>query len=427
MRQISFSILALLAGFSTGTAEVLVNTRLYPTEVIAKETTFQLDLRDYFQLYADPGPVATFELYMPVQAGFKELNEADGSLSEVTENTPDDLLYMTYELTSGESYTNAFDASPADFVWNTHTLQYQLLASEAPGTVANFMTYVTDGAYEETIVHRSEVEVVQAGGWQLSTSEEYILKLTEIRDPIAFESTRSNTQGTLAMARASFLDTATSQFFINLQDNSGTFGAAYAVFGELLEPETSLPLILQMGDVFTYNLTQFLRTTPFTATPLYTPGWEDKGSYVRFPSITVPSGNPDGVAHSYEVLDLDGVEGTTDEEAANQAVFNISIDGSILNVSRTDTGSSRIGVTGTAGDESRTFEIFLIAYNPEALEAFPTSFIYQEGWIDNSWFDWLVADDFPYIRHLNHGEGTGNGFDEDRTFYNYSTGEDITG
>ena len=132
---------------------------------------------------------------------------------------------------------------------------------------------------------------------------------------------------------------------------------------------------------------------------------------------------------------------------------------------------------GTAGEDTRSFSIALVAYSPEGLDAFPNSGISQNGWIRNFWFDWLVADDFPFIRHLNHGwqyviyvpdelltgyeyylydyklgswlyttpalypnlssyglgtwlyyiEGTGNGFDEDRTFYNFATGEDITG
>lgn len=477
MRQILKFAFPLLALCSALSADVLVNTRLNPSETIAKDTTFQLDLRDYFQIYADPGPVATFTLNMPNQTGFKELNRTDGSLLEVTEETPASNQYMTYELAGGGSYENAYDARATDFVWGETNIQYQLLADEAPVTVANFLTYAQEGHYENTIVHRSEVNVVQAGGWRISDSEDYILQFIEKRDPIILEQTRDNTQGTLAMARQQAADTATSEFFINLEDNTGFFRNFYAVFGELIDPDTALPLIQQMGDAFVYNITQFFRTSPFVTTPLYTPYWEDKDSFLRFKSISVPEGNPDGVTYSWEWLDADGQDGTSDEEAASQALFNVSIDGSTLSISRTGTGTAPISIIGTGAGDTRNFDIFLVAFNPDALEAFPTSNILPEGWLENSWFGFLVADDFPYVQHLNHGfqyiiyvqgetllsstfylydyqlgswlyttpgrypylfsysldtwlwyeEGTGNGVDGDRTFYNYATGQYIQG
>ncbi|MEX0324461.1 MAG: peptidylprolyl isomerase [Puniceicoccaceae bacterium] len=477
MRQILKFALPLLALSSPASAEVLVNTRLYDSEVIGKDTTFQLDLREFFQLYADPGPVATFTLYMPNQTGFKELVPADGSLVEVTEETPDDNQYMTYELTGGGSYDNAYDARAGDFVWAQTDVQYQLLADEAPISIANFLSYLRDGVYENTIVHRSDVNVVQAGGWSISDSDDFILKFIEKRSPIVLEQTRDNTEGTLAMARQQTPNTATSEFFINLQDNTGFFRNFYAVFGELLNPETALPLLQQMGDAYVYNISQFIRTAPLVTTPLYTPYWDDKDSFLRFQSISVPEGNPDGVSYSFEWVDVDGVEGTSEEEAASQALFNVSIDGSTLNVSRTGTGTAPISIVGEGAGDTRNFEIFLVAFNPSALEAFPVSDILPDGWLENSWFGFLVADDFPYIQHFNHGfqyvvyvegenvlsstfylydyqlgswlyttpntypflfsyaldtwlwyeEGTGNGVDGDRTFFNYATGENIQG
>ena len=384
---------------------------------------------------------------------------------------------MTYELTGGGSYDNAYGARAADFVWTETDIQYLLLADEAPVTVANFLTYLREGVYENTIVHRSEVNVVQTGGWRISDSEEYILQFIPKRSPIVLEQTRDNTEGTLAMARQQSANTATSEFFINLENNTGFFRNFYAVFGELQNAETALPLLREMGDAYVYNISQFYRSSPFVTTPLYTPFWDDKDSFLRFQSISVPEGNPDGVTYSYEWVDVDGTEGTSEEEAASQAVFNVSIDGSTLNISRTGTGTAPISIVGNGGGDTRNFEIFLIAYNPDALEAFPTSNILADGWLENSWFGFLVADDFPYIQHLNHGfqyviwaegasilssmfylydyqlgswlyttpglyphlfsyglntwlwyeEESGNGVDGDRTFYNYATGEYIQG
>ena len=103
----------------------------------------------------------------PKRVAFSE----DGSLLDLTEESPASNQYMTYELTAGGAYGNVFDAAPDAFNWATTTVDFQLLASEAPTTVANFMTYVTDGVYENTIIHRSDVDVVQAGGTRFKTNQ----------------------------------------------------------------------------------------------------------------------------------------------------------------------------------------------------------------------------------------------------------------
>ena len=109
----------------------------------------------------------------------------------------------------------------------------------APATVANFLTYVDDGFYDgddglgPTIFHRViDGFVVQGGGVTASGD----LKATH--DPIENESGRSNLRGTVAMARTSEPDSATSQFYVNLVDNTfldedGSAPPGYAVFGEV--------------------------------------------------------------------------------------------------------------------------------------------------------------------------------------------------
>jgi cyclophilin family peptidyl-prolyl cis-trans isomerase len=405
MRQIRLISLFLLAGAPFLNAEMLVGTRLHPEEAIASGTTFQIDLRDYFQHFSEPGPVATFAIRMPVQAGWMELNFADGSLTAITGQTLDDQRFMTYELEAGGTYANVYDAYTEDLKWIEDSVQFQLLAEEAPISVANFMTYADMGSYTDTIVHRNEpsLSILQAGGFKLEQTADYYFSYIDTLPSIPLEQTRVNSAGTIAMARQSLPNTATSQFFINLQDNSQNLGRNYCVFGELIDMGTALPLITQMGDAWVYNLTQFLGGT-FLTTPLFTPYYNDRDSYIRFPTITVSEGNPDGVSYAWEWLDTDGEDGTSEEEQAARDLFDVQLDGSSLSVARTgSTGVAAIKVTGTSASGTSEFEIELIAMNPGALDKFPSSTIYGDGWISNIWYGWLIADDYPLIRHYNHG------------------------
>lgn len=115
-------------------------------------------------------------------------------------------------------------------------LELQLRPDVAPETVANFLQYAKDGFYDGTIFHRVIPGfMIQGGGF----TEDLSRKST--RAPIRNEArpTLPNLRGTIAMARTSAPDSATSQFFINLSDNdflnAGVRGPGYAVFGKVTE------------------------------------------------------------------------------------------------------------------------------------------------------------------------------------------------
>jgi peptidyl-prolyl cis-trans isomerase A (cyclophilin A) len=110
----------------------------------------------------------------------------------------------------------------------------ELFETEAPISAENFLRYVDDGFFDGTIFHRVIPGfMIQGGGM---TPE---LEAKENRAPIRNEAGNGlkNTRGTLAMARTNQVDSATSQFFVNLKDNgfldhsSASFG--YAVFGRV--------------------------------------------------------------------------------------------------------------------------------------------------------------------------------------------------
>jgi peptidyl-prolyl cis-trans isomerase A (cyclophilin A) len=111
-----------------------------------------------------------------------------------------------------------------------------LYKDKAPITVNNFVQYVRGGHYDGLIFHRVIPNfMIQGGGFEEDMAER------PTRPPIRNEARNGlrNRRGTVAMARTNAPNSATSQFFINLRDNTsldfGIRGAGYAVFGEVIE------------------------------------------------------------------------------------------------------------------------------------------------------------------------------------------------
>ena len=122
---------------------------------------------------------------------------------------------------------------------NYGPITLQLDAEKAPKTVANFLSYVNSGFYDNTIFHRViDGFMIQGGGFEPGMKQ----KRTEA--PIENEAANglSNRRYTIAMARTSDPHSATAQFFINVKDNgfldftaANTQGYGYCVFGEVVE------------------------------------------------------------------------------------------------------------------------------------------------------------------------------------------------
>jgi cyclophilin family peptidyl-prolyl cis-trans isomerase len=124
----------------------------------------------------------------------------------------------------------------------------ELFPKEAPITVENFLQYVDDGHFDGTIFHRIVPGfVIQGGG----LTSEFANKKT--RPPISNEAKNGlkNGRGTLSMARTSDINSATSQFFVNLADNAfldhGPRDYGYAVFGRISEGMDVIDKIARVG------------------------------------------------------------------------------------------------------------------------------------------------------------------------------------
>jgi cyclophilin family peptidyl-prolyl cis-trans isomerase len=113
-------------------------------------------------------------------------------------------------------------------------ISIELFDEKAPLSCENFRQYVADGHFSDTIFHRVIPNfMIQCGGMDEN------MKSKPTRDPIKNEADNGekNERGTLAMARTGAVDSATSQFFINLNNNDflnhGGRDFGYAVFGKV--------------------------------------------------------------------------------------------------------------------------------------------------------------------------------------------------
>jgi peptidyl-prolyl cis-trans isomerase B (cyclophilin B) len=125
------------------------------------------------------------------------------------------------------------------FTTNFGDFTLELNAEKAPITVANFLQYVESGFYENVIFHRViDGFMIQGGGFDLNMKQ----KPTEAEIKNEANNGLANDKYTIAMARTSVPDSASSQFFINAADNDflnhtspTSSGWGYCVFGKVVE------------------------------------------------------------------------------------------------------------------------------------------------------------------------------------------------
>ena len=130
---------------------------------------------------------------------------------------------------------------------NKGDIRLELYPQEAPVSVANFLQYANDGFYDGTVFHRVISHfMIQGGGMILVETDDGMNLIPKpTRETIVNEADNGlkNERGTLAMARTNDVNSATSQFFINVElngsldhtgeENSRSWG--YAVFGRVVD------------------------------------------------------------------------------------------------------------------------------------------------------------------------------------------------
>lgn len=140
-------------------------------------------------------------------------------------------------LSAAATSTGGLAADPqVDMKTSAGTIRLELYPAKAPKTVENFLQYVKDGHYNGTIFHRVIPNFMVQGGGMLPD-----LTQKKTRPPVPIESKNGlkNEVGTVAMARTSDPNSATAQFFINVNNNAfldypGQDGYGYTVFGKVV-------------------------------------------------------------------------------------------------------------------------------------------------------------------------------------------------
>ncbi len=164
----------------------------------------------------------------------------------------------------------------ATFDTSLGTITVALTDAATPLTVANFLSYVSSGAYTDTIFHRAAYiastsgpnDIIQGGGYVVSgQSFVHIPTKSPVQDEYTTE-LYGDVAGTLAMAKTSSANSATSEWYFNVNNNtsldtpttdsSGTT-TSYTVFGKVL---TGMNVIDEIASLPTYNVSTTLTTVP---------------------------------------------------------------------------------------------------------------------------------------------------------------------
>ena len=124
--------------------------------------------------------------------------------------------------------------------YETHEVHIQLFADKAPVSVKNFYAYIDMKYYDNTVFHRVISNFMIQGGGYTSDLQKKSGTLSSIKNEA--DNGIANTRGTIAMARRGEINSATSQFFINVVDNANLDykddsprGFGYAVFGKVIK------------------------------------------------------------------------------------------------------------------------------------------------------------------------------------------------
>jgi peptidyl-prolyl cis-trans isomerase A (cyclophilin A) len=143
--------------------------------------------------------------------------------------------------------------------------EVNLYDNATPATVANFMNYVNNGAYTNTVIHRSIPGFVVQGGGLTFNAITTVSAATLVNNriptdpPVINEPEFSNVAGTIAMARSNNINSATSQWFFNLVDNSAgnaqldSQNEGFTVFGEVIGNGMDVVNLIEAEQTFNFG------------------------------------------------------------------------------------------------------------------------------------------------------------------------------
>ena len=165
-------------------------------------------------------------------------------------------LFMVFPLLAA-----AGDSNPkVIFTTNMGEIELELYPDKAPISVENFLGYVKEDFYTGIIFHRGiKGFMIQGGGFDVN------MKRKSVKAPIKNEAKNGlkNKRGTICYARTQVVDSATSQFFINVADNNfldhGVRDYGYAVFGKVTK---GMNVVDKIANVKTHTLSNGMGDVP---------------------------------------------------------------------------------------------------------------------------------------------------------------------
>ncbi len=221
----------------------------------------------------------------------------------------------------------------------------EMLSDVAPLNVANFLSYVDDGTFDNTIIHRSVADfVIQGGSFTATLPVESVVT----RDPVVNEFSLSNLRGTLSMAKLPDLpDSATSGYFINMADNSevlDTQNGGFTVFARVIG--SGMVVADAIHAIPTYSLVLDNSGFPYDDFPLG--GEADDDVTVEFMVELETASRVTAFPNS------DGSPSMVTFTAISSApeIADVSLDGSVLRVTPGDSGLGTATITVTATDSN---------------------------------------------------------------------------
>ncbi len=300
---------------------------------------------------------------------------------------------------------------------NVGNIEFQFRDDVAPQTVQNFINYVEDGDYVNSIFHRLAFSgvaqtpfVLQGGGFSASTdqfpndpttADPTLFSEVPADNPVVNEFSLSNTRGTVAMAKlGNQPNSATNQYFINLGDNSGTLdnqNGGFTVFAEVVD----MTLVDQITGFETHDFSSIfplnsrlsaIGSVPFEST-------ESGTQIVRIEQVTLS----DGILHGTVFLDTDrnGIQDATDGGRGGVTIYDDANNNGELDASEKRTTTSERGVYHLKYDSARNYRLRSID-----LQNFSTvgpDPIVNEGSIDRArnGFDLNFATQYNGVSYFN--------------------------
>ncbi len=257
------------------------------------------------------------------------------------------------------------------FVTTSGAILVNMLPESAPLNVANFLSYVDSGAYNNTVIHRAAVfdrttttaGIVQGGGYKVPAP---VLLPVEHHDPVALEPALHNTRGTLAAARtADSVNSATSEWYFNVSDNTRALGTivndettgaeisntpAYTVFGEVIDGMETVDALANLPRT---NIGGIFQDFPYRNYAFDRP--MSAGNTIQVSSVERVNAYPGSGAGLIQFF----------AESSDPAIASVTIDGSTLRIqpgAKLGMASIRVGARTPAGSEvAGTFEFTVSA------------------------------------------------------------------